>query len=67
MRNIRRLLVLPEITLFGHKVTTFIWFYQNFFVSTVIFYYLCRNFKQKYGRKRNFSSRYHASACGSTY
>ncbi len=44
MRNIRRLLVLPEITLFGHKVTTFIWFYQNFFVSTVIFYYLCRNF-----------------------
>ena len=44
MRNIRRLHVLPEITLFGRKVTNFIPFHQIKFAKTLKNRYLCIDF-----------------------
>lgn len=45
MRNIRRLHVLPEITLFGRKVTNFIPFHQIKFAKTPRNRYLCNDFQ----------------------
>ena len=53
MRNIRRLHVLPEITLFGRKVTNFIPFHQIKFAKTLKNRYLSSKTTSPLREKQN--------------